>query len=187
LPRLIGVAAALALMLEARRLPPAEALACGAIDEVVPREELLSAARAWVLAHPRAMQPWDAPGFRAQGADGFDWARARDGLVARHGVIRHRSPVSTRCGKISRWRSTRAFPVESRRSRRFCRRRGAEPHARSHHATRAALLMDPIPVQRLRGAAARKSAMLLDTRASLPSGRRPQRRLGYPFAAMIAR
>ena len=83
LPRLIGVEPALALMLEGRRLRPAEALACGAVDQVVPRERLIDTARAWVLAHPQAVQPWDTPGFRARGAADFDWTRARAGLVER--------------------------------------------------------------------------------------------------------
>ncbi len=83
LPRLIGVDPALALMLEGRRLQPAEALTLGAVDQVVPREQLVAAARAWVLAHPQAVQPWDAPGFRARGAADHDWARARTELLAR--------------------------------------------------------------------------------------------------------
>jgi 3-hydroxyacyl-CoA dehydrogenase/enoyl-CoA hydratase/3-hydroxybutyryl-CoA epimerase len=83
LPRLIGVEPALALMLEGRRLKPAEALACGAVDQVVPRERLVDAAREWVREHPRAMQPWDMAGFVAPGAAGVDWEGARAALVAR--------------------------------------------------------------------------------------------------------
>ena len=83
LPRLIGVDPALALMLEGRRLRPAEALALGAVDQVVPREQLVAAACAWVLAHPQAVQPWDSPGFRAPGAADHDWTRARTELLAR--------------------------------------------------------------------------------------------------------
>jgi len=82
LPRLIGAAPALALMLEGRRLRPAEALACGAVDAVLPRERLLDAARAWVRAHPQAVQPWDTPGWHAP-VDGCDWAGARADLLQR--------------------------------------------------------------------------------------------------------
>jgi len=82
LPRLVGVEAALALMLEGQRLRPAEALACGAVDAVVPRERLLDAARDWVRAHPHAAQPWDRPGYRAPG-EGHDWAGARAALLQR--------------------------------------------------------------------------------------------------------
>jgi hypothetical protein len=70
-------------MLEGRRLRPADALALGAVDAVVPRGQLIDAARAWVLAHPQAVQPWDAPGFRAPGAADFDWARAHAELIER--------------------------------------------------------------------------------------------------------
>jgi 3-hydroxyacyl-CoA dehydrogenase/enoyl-CoA hydratase/3-hydroxybutyryl-CoA epimerase len=93
LPRLIGVAPALALMLQARRLRPAEALACGAVDRVVPRDQLLSAARGWVLANPQVRQPWDVPGFRAAGAAEFGWARARAEVLERtHG--RYPAPLA---------------------------------------------------------------------------------------------
>lgn len=59
LPRLIGVDAALRLMLDARRLAPREALAAGLVDQVAPVERLVAAACAWVREHPSARQPWD--------------------------------------------------------------------------------------------------------------------------------
>jgi 3-hydroxyacyl-CoA dehydrogenase/enoyl-CoA hydratase/3-hydroxybutyryl-CoA epimerase len=93
LPRLIGVERALALMLEGRRLKPAEALTCGAVDQVVPRDQLLATARAWVREHPYALQPWDAPEFVAPGAAGFDWTGERASLLARtHG--RYPAPLA---------------------------------------------------------------------------------------------
>jgi 3-hydroxyacyl-CoA dehydrogenase/enoyl-CoA hydratase/3-hydroxybutyryl-CoA epimerase len=70
LPRLIGIERALPLMLEGRRLQPAEALALGIVDRVVPKERLLSAAREWVLEHPHAQQPWDIEGFQLPGGTG---------------------------------------------------------------------------------------------------------------------
>ncbi len=69
LPRLIGIKAALPLMLDGSRVSAARAKALGFIDEVVAAEELLPAARAWILAHPKAAQPWDQPGFVPPGGD----------------------------------------------------------------------------------------------------------------------
>ncbi|MFN3351710.1 3-hydroxyacyl-CoA dehydrogenase NAD-binding domain-containing protein [Pseudorhodoplanes sp.] len=75
LPRLIGIAAAAPLLLEGRRLKPAEALKAGIIDAVVPPEQLREAAKAWALANPNAVQPFDVkgyklPGFAPQSAEG---------------------------------------------------------------------------------------------------------------------
>ena len=75
LPRLIGIAAATPLLLEGKRLKPADALAAGIIDAVVPPEQLRAEAKAWALANPNAAQPWDVkgyklPGFAPQSAEG---------------------------------------------------------------------------------------------------------------------
>ncbi len=75
LPRLIGIAAAAPLLLEGKRLKPADALAAGIIDEVVAADELRARAKAWALANPNAAQPWDVkgyklPGFAPQSAEG---------------------------------------------------------------------------------------------------------------------
>ncbi len=75
LPRLIGIAAAAPLLLEGKRLKPADALAAGIIDAVVPPDELRVEAKAWALANPNAAQPWDVkgyklPGFAPQSAEG---------------------------------------------------------------------------------------------------------------------
>jgi 3-hydroxyacyl-CoA dehydrogenase/enoyl-CoA hydratase/3-hydroxybutyryl-CoA epimerase len=67
LPRLIGIAAAAPLLLEGRRLKPSDALAAGIIDAVVPPEKLREEVKAWVLANPKATQPWDVKGYRLPG------------------------------------------------------------------------------------------------------------------------
>lgn len=67
LPRLIGIAAAAPLLLEGKRLKPAEALKAGMIDAVVPPEKLREEAKVWALANPNAMQPWDVKGFKLPG------------------------------------------------------------------------------------------------------------------------
>ncbi|WP_276606477.1 3-hydroxyacyl-CoA dehydrogenase NAD-binding domain-containing protein [Nocardioides sp. GY 10127] len=67
--RMLGLQSALMdVLLRGPQMAPAKALAQGLVDEVVPAEDLLARARAWVLAHPDAhTQPWDAPGYRMPG------------------------------------------------------------------------------------------------------------------------
>ncbi|MGH6960053.1 MAG: 3-hydroxyacyl-CoA dehydrogenase NAD-binding domain-containing protein, partial [Dongiaceae bacterium] len=70
LPRLIGIQASLPLLLEGKELRPDAAKAAGVVNELVAsREELLARARAWCLANPKPVQPWDDPKFRWPGGD----------------------------------------------------------------------------------------------------------------------
>lgn len=64
LPRLIGVRAALPYLLTGRTVAPAEALSAGMVSEIVPGEQVLDRAIAWVetRAEP-VVQPWDRKGF----------------------------------------------------------------------------------------------------------------------------
>lgn len=71
LPRLIGIAKALPLMLKGTLMPPQAALAAGMVDEVVPNADLLNAARRWLIEHGNAEQPWDQKGFQVPGGAGF--------------------------------------------------------------------------------------------------------------------
>lgn len=69
LPRLIGIQAALPLLLEGKHLSPQKALKLGAIDAVVPDAELLTTAKKWLLEEGAAncVQPWDKKGFKIPG------------------------------------------------------------------------------------------------------------------------
>jgi 3-hydroxyacyl-CoA dehydrogenase/enoyl-CoA hydratase/3-hydroxybutyryl-CoA epimerase len=67
LPRLIGVKPSLGPLLEGTRLSAQEARALGVVDEVVPPDQLLEAARAWLATKPPATQPWDRKGFAPPG------------------------------------------------------------------------------------------------------------------------
>lgn len=75
LPRLVGVETALPLMLEGRRVNVPEALQLGLIDAVANSpEELMTKARAWILANPTPLKPWDkidAHSGRIVGKDDF--------------------------------------------------------------------------------------------------------------------
>ncbi len=67
--RMFGLAKALMeILLQGQRRKPQAALEVGLVDEVVATpEEMLAAAKAWVLAHPDAVQPWDAQGYKIPG------------------------------------------------------------------------------------------------------------------------
>jgi 3-hydroxyacyl-CoA dehydrogenase/enoyl-CoA hydratase/3-hydroxybutyryl-CoA epimerase len=69
LVRMLGLMPAAPLLLEGKMLAPAAAKAAGLIDEIVPPEDLLAAARAWVLQATDAdiVKPWDAKGYKLPG------------------------------------------------------------------------------------------------------------------------
>jgi 3-hydroxyacyl-CoA dehydrogenase/enoyl-CoA hydratase/3-hydroxybutyryl-CoA epimerase len=71
LPRLIGIAAALPLLLEGRSLKADEALRRGLVDEVAPAAEVQARARAWLLSdRASAVARWDAKGYKFPGGGG---------------------------------------------------------------------------------------------------------------------
>ncbi|WP_331327202.1 enoyl-CoA hydratase-related protein [Methylobacterium fujisawaense] len=69
--RMMGAIAALPLLLDGHSLSPAEALKVGLVDALVPQNELMAAAKSWVLsAGPGDVtKPWDRPGFVPPGPD----------------------------------------------------------------------------------------------------------------------
>ena len=77
LPRMIGAMAALPLMLEGRRIDPANAAGMGIVQKVVPAGELIPAAKAWIKANPGAQQPWDKKEFRIPGGGPFSASGAQ--------------------------------------------------------------------------------------------------------------
>ena len=67
LPRLIGLKAAMDLILSGRYIHPQEALKLGIVDQLAKDQDLLQAAESWVLSAENAQQPWDQKGFRFPG------------------------------------------------------------------------------------------------------------------------
>ena len=68
LPRLIGVRPALPLLTEGTHLSPHKALELGLVQAVVPAEELLEHARAYILSDDAtSKQPWDEKRFKIPG------------------------------------------------------------------------------------------------------------------------
>lgn len=87
LPRLIGIPAALPILVEGRALSPKKALAAGLVDALAEgEEELLSQATSWILATTEAAQPWDRkdgriPGGGVQSPSGYPTFMAATALV----------------------------------------------------------------------------------------------------------
>ncbi len=70
--RMLGLSSALLdVLLQGPRMKPAVAKEKGLVDELVAREDLLTAAKAWVRDNrdnpEAATQPWDRPGYRMPG------------------------------------------------------------------------------------------------------------------------
>ncbi len=72
LPRMIGILAAMPFLMEGKQVNPSKAKEAGLIDEVVPADELLSAAKRWLLESPQSVQPWDTKGFKIPGGGPLD-------------------------------------------------------------------------------------------------------------------
>jgi len=70
LPRLIGIPAALPLLLQGKQVKPAEALKLGLVHELAPSEQVVARARHWLSGTPSAEQPWDRKGYRVPGGAG---------------------------------------------------------------------------------------------------------------------
>ncbi len=69
LPRMIGMQAAVMMMLEGKEQDQKAALNLGMIDKVVPAAELLADAKQWLLDEgpKNAVKPWDKKGFKIPG------------------------------------------------------------------------------------------------------------------------
>ena len=72
LPWLIGIKAALPLLMEGKQLRPNKALTLGLVDTMVPSEDLISSAKAWLQTHGTAVQPWDQKGAKIPGGSPTD-------------------------------------------------------------------------------------------------------------------
>jgi len=71
--RLLGLEKALPYLLEGKKINAQQALQTGLIDELArDRDELLAKSRAWILANPSVVQPWDAKGYRLPGGTPSD-------------------------------------------------------------------------------------------------------------------
>ena len=67
LPRLVGVQAALPLILQGESFTAEQAKSMGVVNELAPSTETVARAKAWVKANPKAKAPWDEKGYKVPG------------------------------------------------------------------------------------------------------------------------
>ena len=68
LVRMLGLEAALPILMEGKTFSPREAFDLGLVQELAESvEDMLAKARAWIRANPTAQQPWDVKGYRMPG------------------------------------------------------------------------------------------------------------------------
>ncbi len=67
LPRLVGVQAALPLILQGESFDAKKAKDMGVVQELAPASETVARAKAWVKANPTAKAPWDMKDFKVPG------------------------------------------------------------------------------------------------------------------------
>ncbi len=70
LTRMIGLQASFPFLIESKQPKAQEAKTAGLIDDLAAdQEQLMAKAKAWILANPKAKQPWDQPGYRMPGGN----------------------------------------------------------------------------------------------------------------------
>jgi len=99
LPRLIGIRAALPLLLEGTHLSPEKALKQGLIHAIVPADELLAAAKAWIMDGGDAQQPWDKKGFKIPGGSsqspaGYETFSAGNAMLREKTMGNYPAPIA---------------------------------------------------------------------------------------------
>jgi 3-hydroxyacyl-CoA dehydrogenase/enoyl-CoA hydratase/3-hydroxybutyryl-CoA epimerase len=67
LPRLVGVQAALPLILQGTSFKADQALSMGVVNELAASSETVQKCKDWVKANPNAKAPWDEKGFKMPG------------------------------------------------------------------------------------------------------------------------
>ncbi|MBN3864005.1 3-hydroxyacyl-CoA dehydrogenase [Pseudomonas frederiksbergensis] len=71
--RMLGIEKALPYLLEGKKIRPQQALQARLIDELAAdHDELMAKARAWIVAHPTAIQRWDVKGYQIPGGTPSD-------------------------------------------------------------------------------------------------------------------
>ncbi|MDO9459594.1 MAG: enoyl-CoA hydratase-related protein, partial [Alphaproteobacteria bacterium] len=78
LPRLIGIPAALPMLLQGEPVSPQQALKLGIVHKVVPAGEIVKEAKRWIRESPDAVQPWDKKNYKIPGGGPYDGGPAAE-------------------------------------------------------------------------------------------------------------
>ncbi|MFA7602810.1 MAG: 3-hydroxyacyl-CoA dehydrogenase NAD-binding domain-containing protein [Novosphingobium sp.] len=89
LPRLIGIAKALPLLLEGKPLRAEEAHRLGLVHALAEPGETIAAARAWLATTPEPLQPWDRKGYQLPG--GGPYGAGGPAIIAGSATVKKRS------------------------------------------------------------------------------------------------
>ena len=81
-PRLIGIEQSLPLLMMGKNFQAGEALKLGLVHAVAKSSEVVEKARQWLLASPKATQPWDDKGYRVPGGAGSLASHAPRSFIA---------------------------------------------------------------------------------------------------------
>ncbi len=81
LPRMLGLEAALQLLLQGTHVNPQKAKALGIVDAIAEPGTEIAAAKSWVLNNPGAVQPWDVKGYKVPGGAGLMHPKAIQTLM----------------------------------------------------------------------------------------------------------
>ncbi len=87
LPRLIGIQNAIPFLLQGNSVTPQKALDAGFINQVVPADQLMAAAKKWLMETPNAVQPWDKKGFQVPGGAGASSQNVAQMLVVSNAMV----------------------------------------------------------------------------------------------------
>ena len=70
LTRMLGLQDSFPYLMEGKQVKPQTAKSAGLIDDLaLDQDELMAKAKTWILANPKAQQPWDQPKFRMPGGN----------------------------------------------------------------------------------------------------------------------
>ena len=100
LPRLMGIQASAPYLLQGKSLSPQEALGFGVVNEVVPRDQLLAAAKKWLMEKGDPVAPWDKKGYKVPGGAGAMDPRSAQVFIAGAAMVQKETlrnyPAATR-------------------------------------------------------------------------------------------
>jgi len=89
--RLVGIQAAMPVVMEGQALSAEKALKMGLVHKVVPADQLLAEAKRWLVEEGDPVQPWDKKGFRIPGGAGPSSPAVAQMLVVSNAMLQART------------------------------------------------------------------------------------------------